>query len=102
MNSSRAFFTGFSASLILFILANLLAAHLHSDCGLPAFFGQSMCADDIVRAGFPLIFYEEGGFAYRHNFNLLYLLVDVLIGFGFAWLCGVLLRRRAAKSAPNS
>jgi hypothetical protein len=63
MNSSRAFFTGFSAGLVLFALANLPAAHLHSDCGLPALLGNSMCADDIARAGFPLIFFEEGGFA---------------------------------------
>src|SRR5690242_6921832 len=90
MNSSRAFFTGFLAGLLLFLLANIVAAHLLSDCGLPAILGTSGCADDIIRMGLPLQFFEEGGFAFRHNFNVLYLLVDIAIGFGFAWVCGLL------------
>jgi hypothetical protein len=91
MNSSRAFLIGLGIGLFLFLLANLLAAHLLSDCGLPAILGASSCADDIRRVGFPLIFLEEGGFAFRHNFNALYLLVDILIGFGFAVLGGLVL-----------
>ncbi|MGC1377238.1 MAG: hypothetical protein WA821_13495 [Anaerolineales bacterium] len=59
----RLFLTGFILTLLLFLAVNLLAAHLQSDCGLPAFFNLSGCADDIRRAGFPFLFYEEGGFA---------------------------------------
>ena len=96
MNSSRAFWAGFPVGLLLFLLANVLAAHLRSDCGLPAILGTSGCADDIIRMGFPFQFLEQGGFAFRHNFNFLYLLVDIGIGFGFAWICG-----HIAKSAAK-
>jgi len=88
MTAFRTFLTGFLIGLVIFILANVLAAHLLSDCGLPAILGTDFCADDIARAGFPLIFFEEGGFAYRHIFNLPYLLLDIFIGIGFAVICG--------------
>lgn len=76
-------------TLDLFIAANLLAAHLQSDCGLPAVFGFAHCADDIRRVGFPLLFWEQGGFAYRSNFepaNFLFdiglaLIVSLIVGF---------------------
>ena len=102
MNSSRTFVGGFLTGLILFALANILAAHLLSDCGLPAILGTSGCADDIIRVGFPLQFLEEGGFAFRHNFNPLYLLVDIGIGFGFAWVSGSLMRRYNQKKIFSS
>jgi hypothetical protein len=102
MNSSRAFFIGLGIGLFLFLLTNLLAAHLLSDCGLPAVLGASYCSDDIVRAGFPLIFFEEGGFAFRHNFSTLYLLVDISIGFGFAWISGILAQRFFRKTAEST
>ncbi len=92
MTTSRTFLKGFLIGLFIFILANLLAAHLLSDCGLPAVLGMDFCADDITRAGFPLIFFEEGGFAYRSTFNLPYLFLDVFIGFDLAILCGFLAR----------
>jgi len=88
MTTSRTFLNGFLIGLFIFVLANLLAAHLLSDCGLPAVLGMDFCADDIARAGFPLIFFEEGGFAYRSTFNLPILFLDVFIGFGLATLCG--------------
>lgn len=92
MTASRAFLNGFLIGLLVFILANILAAHLFSDCGLPAILGASPCADDIARAGFPLIFFEEGGFAYRSIFNLPYLLLDIFIGLDFAVMCGFIAR----------
>jgi hypothetical protein len=46
----RSFLNGFLIGLLIFLLANLLAAHLLSDCGLAAVFGRSGCADDISRA----------------------------------------------------
>ncbi len=88
MIPSRAFLNGFLIGLLIFILVNLLAAHLLSDCGLPAVLGADSCADDIVRAGFPLIFLEQGGFAYRSIFNLPYLLLNMFIGLDFATLSG--------------
>jgi len=45
-----------------------------------------VCADDIARAGWPLQFYEEGGFAYRRDVNLSFLLIDLGIGVAFAFL----------------
>jgi len=92
MTSSRTFLNGFLIGLFIFILANLLAAHLLSDCGLPAILGTDFCADDIARAGFPLVFFEQGGFAYRSIFNLRTLLLDIFIGLGFAVLCGFITR----------
>ncbi len=88
MTFSRVFLNGFLIGLFIFTLANLLAAPLLSDCGLPAMLGTDSCADDIVRAGFPLIFFEQGGFAFRSIFNLPYLLLDIFIGLDFATLCG--------------
>ena len=91
MTVSRPFLNGFLIGLVLFLLANLLAAQLLSDCGLPAVLGMDFCADDIARAGFPLIFFEQGGFAYRSIFNLPYLLLDIFIGMDFAITSGLLL-----------
>ena len=92
MTASRAFLNGFLIGLLLFILANILAAHLLSDCGLPALLGTDSCADDIARSGFPLVFFEEGGFAYRSIFNLPYLLLDIFIGLDFAVMFGLITR----------
>ena len=92
MTSSRAFRNGFLIGLFIFILVNVLAAHLLSDCGLPAILGTDSCADDIARAGFPLIFFEQGGFVYRSIFNLPYLLLDIFIGLDIAVICGFILR----------
>ena len=92
MTFSRTFLHGFLIGLLVFILANLFAAHLLSDCGLPALLGADACADDISRAGFPLVFFEQGGFAYRSIFNLPYLALDIFIGLDFAILCGFIAR----------
>jgi hypothetical protein len=100
MPTRRSFLYGFLIGLTLFILANLLAAHLLSDCGLPAVLGKDSCADDIARAGFPLIFFEEGGFSFRSIFNQSYLWLDIFIGIGFAIVSGFtarwMARRRSA------
>ena len=89
----RPFLTGFLLTLLLFLAANVLAAHLESDCGLPAFFNMSPCADDIRRAGFPLRFYEEGGFAYRINFEIGAFVTDVVCGLGLGVLGGLAAHR---------
>jgi len=87
----RPFLRGFLIGLLTFVLLNLVVAHLRSDCGLPAVFGLAHCSDDIVRAGFPILFYEEGGFAYHFMFDPTRLYTDVAIGlllaagFGFFW-----------------
>jgi hypothetical protein len=91
--SIRPFLTGFILTLLLFLAINLLAAHLQSDCGLPAFFNMSACADDIRRAGFPLRFYEEGGFAYRSNFDTGALTIDIVCGLGLGILGGLAVGR---------
>ncbi|MBI5966060.1 MAG: hypothetical protein HY863_21475 [Chloroflexi bacterium] len=98
MTASRSFLKGFLIGLSIFILANILAAHLLSDCGLPAVLGMGFCADDIARAGFPLIFFEEGGFAFRSIFNPPILLLDIFIGLGFAALCGFIAQRNEKRN----
>ena len=85
---TKRFAIGFSAGLLLFLTINLLATHLASDCGLLAVLGRDACADDIARAGWPLQFYEDGGFAYRHNFNPFFLLINLGIGLVVGFLSG--------------
>ena len=102
MTASRTFLNGLLIGLSIFILANILTAHLLSDCGLPAILGADPCADDIVRAGFPLIFFEAGGFAYRSIFNFPYLLLDIFIGIDFAILCGFIARWLEKRNQSHS
>ena len=94
------FAIGFIIGLLIFIAFNLISAHLSSDCGLPAVFGRDSCADDIARAGWPMRFYEEGGLAYRHNFNPLFLLIDLEIGAAFSIVSAWLLSRNK-KTLPK-
>ena len=100
----RAFVSGFLVGGLCFLAANLLATHLRSDCGLPALVGRSACADDIRRAGFPLLFWEEGGFAYRRTFNPPALFLDLSVGLGFAVSAGLVrgwrARRKSARPSP--
>lgn len=91
---TQRFALGFALALLLFIAINLTSAHLASDCGLMAVFGRDACADDIARAGWPLPFYEEGGFDYRHEFQTAPLTLDLLIGILFASTIGWFLARR--------
>ena len=87
---TKRFALGFAVGFIALLLINLLAAHLASDCGLAAVFGRSACADDMVRLGWPLQFYEAGVFAYRNNFNPGMLSLDIgtvfLGAIAFGWL----------------
>jgi hypothetical protein len=92
MTAPRTFLNGFLIGLLSIILINMLAAHLLSDCGLPALLGTDFCADDISRAGFPLVFFEQGGFAYRSIFNLPYLLLDLFVGLDLAIISGFIAR----------
>jgi hypothetical protein len=85
----RNFTIGAVAALLIFFAANVLAAQIQSDCGLLGVLGQAGCADDISRVGFPLVFWENGGFAYRHAFSIGALAVDiafgVLVGLAAGW-----------------
>src|SRR5512138_2026017 len=90
---TKHFSIGFCIGLLVFIVVNLIAAHLASDCGLPAVFGRDACFDDFVRAGWPLQFYEEGGFIYRHNLNMFFLWTDMGLCGIFAVLVGLLYSR---------
>ncbi len=90
MTTPRRFITGFLIALLVFLGLNLLAAHSMSDCGLAALFQLDSCADDITRAGWPVKFYEAGGFAYHREFNALASGLDLGIGLvmsaGLRWL----------------
>lgn len=94
MTPTRTFLNGFLIGLFIFIVVNALAAHLLSDCGLPAVLGVAYCSDAVARAGFPLVFFEQGGYAYRSGFNLPFLLLDLFIGIGFAVVYGFIASRR--------
>jgi len=94
MTKRRTFLKGFLIGLSIFILLNILATHLSSDCGLPALFGLSACADDVSRAGFPFVFFEQGGIAYHVTFNLPFLILDLIIGIGIAVFIGIFFNRK--------
>ncbi len=98
----RPFLKGFLIGLLIFIFANLLVAHLRSDCGLGAVFGLARCSDDIVRAGFPLTFYEEGGFAYRYMLDPVRIYTDVIIGLVFSFCVGFYWNWREKRKAKRS
>ena len=91
---NRRFAIGSLIGLLLFLAINLTSAHLSSDCGLPAVFGYDFCDDDIVRAGWPLRFYEEGGFDSRFIFNRGVLVLDLGIGVLLAGTIGWLFAKR--------
>ena len=88
MTKRWTFLKWFLIGLSIFILLNILASALFSDCGLPALFGLGGCADAISRVGFPFVFFEQGGFAYHSSFNLPVFILDILIGIGFAAFLG--------------
>ena len=93
MTSRKNFLKGFLIGLSSFILLNILAAALFSDCGLPALFGLGGCSDAISRAGFPFVFFEQGGFAYHSNFNFSVFILDIVIGIGIAVTTGFYMDR---------
>lgn len=97
----RASLAGFTLTLVLFLGANLVAAQLQSDCGLPAFFNMSGCADDIRRAGFPLQFYEEGGFDGHRSFDTVALGIDAGIGLALAVAAGLAAPRFSKLHPPG-
>ena len=83
------FAIGFLAGFGIFILISLLAAHLMSECGLPAIFNLDACADDIARAGWPLKFYEAGGITFHHTFDGTALGMDMVIGLLLSIAMGI-------------
>lgn len=85
--ASKNFFIGLLSGLLLFLVINLVAAHLASDCGPGTLSPAGACADGIARLGWPLQFYESGGFMYQQSFNQLFLLIDLGVGL----LLGILL-----------
>jgi len=96
---TRRFAIGVALGLLAFILINLFSAHLSSDCGLLAVFERDTCADDIARAGWPFRFYERGGFDYRFEFNLSFLVLDLVTGTILAGVLGWIIAR--TKFAPD-
>ena len=77
-NPRRRWFVAFFATLACFIVANLVAVHLHSDAGLLEGLGLvDRWQDDIRRVGFPFQFFEEGGEVHRRIFSSLALLLDL-------------------------
>src|SRR5262245_7606262 len=95
------FVVTFLLGLLLFLMANLAAAHFMSDCGLPAVFGMDACADDIVRVGWPFQFYEEGGIAFRSYFSVTSLAMDAVIGLAAAGALAWWFGRAGVKPASS-
>jgi len=97
---NKSFSIGFVIGLLLFFAINLLAAHRALDCGLATFSPSSSCADTIARLGWPLLFYESGGFIYRRSFDSLYFFIDFALGIALAFAMGWLFSQ-GKKSLPK-
>lgn len=86
---NRHFQYGFGVTLTCFVLANLIAVHVQSDCGLLEGLGiVDQANDDVRRAGFPFLFFEEGGIAHRRTFRPSSFLLDIGIAFGGSMAIG--------------
>lgn len=94
----RRFLIGLGVGLVVFLAINLLFAHLRSDCGLPALFGLSNCADDIRRAGWPFLFMEQGGFIGLSTFSLPALLADLGVALAASAALGWAAERAGRKA----
>jgi hypothetical protein len=97
---------GAAAGVLAFAALALAVSSFASDCGLPAVLaflglGRSGCADDIVRLGFPLLFFEAGGFAAHSGFDAGAFLADALVALGFAAGGAAAGWRRAGRGAVN-
>ena len=93
-NLRRRWFVAFFATLACFIVANLVAVHLHSDAGLLEGLGLvDRWQDDIRRVGFPFQFFEEGGEVHRRIFSSLALLLDLAIAIAAAAGVALVYRR---------
>jgi hypothetical protein len=92
VSSPRRFSTGAALGLLFFVALTVLATHLRSDGGLLAMipFG---CFDCIRRIGFPLTFYEDGGFVYRKIANPPAFAVDSAVALTFGVMGGLLAER---------
>lgn len=88
MKNILVFVLGFAVTLLIFLVINVIAIQVMSDCGIMGALGMAGCADDISRAGFPLLVWERGGFAYRDTFDAIALLIDVVIAFWISVLVG--------------
>jgi ABC-type antimicrobial peptide transport system permease subunit len=97
---NKQFAIGLASGLLLFLIINLLAIHLNSDCGLATLSPGSSCADGIAQVGWPMQFYESGGFMYQQNFNLVFLLIDLAFGVAVGLLLGWIFSRRK-KALPK-
>lgn len=93
---------GFLLGLLLFVALNALVAHWRSDCGLLALLKlrRTHCFDDISRAGFPLQFYERGGYAYRLIFDPVAMMIDISSGLAFG-VVGALIVNRLQKPTDS-
>ena len=94
----RRFWMGVGLGLLAFAVINLLVAHLRSDCGLPALLGLSGCADDIRRAGWPLLFMEQGGFIGLSTFSPPALLADLGVALAVSAALGWAAARAGRKA----
>jgi hypothetical protein len=86
---ARRFWLGGGLALLAFVIINLIVAQVRSDCGLAAVLGASACADDIRRAGWPLLFMEQGGFIAHTYFSTAALVGDVVIGLAVSAVAGL-------------
>jgi len=83
----KRFAITFLLVLLAFGVANVVSYFVRTD--MPG------AADAIRRAGFPLLVWEEGGFAYRYSFSHAALWANIGVAVAVSAIAGVLMRRVA-------
>jgi hypothetical protein len=76
------------SSVAVFAVACVASYLLRSD-----FHGLPGVQDGIRRLGFPVVIWEEGGFAYRQTFNVVALVIDSALAVVAGLLISVLYSR---------
>ena len=82
-----------STSLVVFPTMSAASYFLRSDA-----FGLPGGHDVIRRLGFPMVFWEQGGFAYRYSSSVVALLADVAVAIVVGFLISVSMTKLPRKA----
>lgn len=88
--NNRHFVSGFVIGITVFVIANIISAHVRSSVGIGAILGIIGADDDIRAVGFPLLFWKTGGFANHTYFSLQSLIINLMVAEVVSALLGLI------------
>lgn len=94
---SRPFIAGFCVCFLMFVVANVISVHYHSQFGLMAGLGLIETYDDVKGFGFPFLVWKAGGLSYDSYFSWMSLLANVTIAQATGLLVGLLFHSSFSK-----